>query len=431
MNARPENVPENTPENAWDAARVVRSVRLFCFFLYRRFTGDQCLMTATALSYTTLLSLVPLLVVVFSIISAFPVFETVTGTMQDYIFRNFLPAAGETIQAHMARFMAQAGTLTGVGIGFLVITALMLMNTIDGALNRIWRVHRARPVVAKMATYWATLTLGPMLLAISILATSYVVTLSQIGGLAGAAAGGVGAALLRWMPFLSTCLALTLLYVLVPNCRVPFRYGVISAVIAAALFEIAKAGFAYYVAAGPVYTTIYGALATIPLFLVWIYVSWAIVLLGAEFNYCLTVFKAERFRPVKDKTVSGLIAAYRVLGHLWQAQLQGETLTAELLSREPLQDLDTLNEILLVLERNQLVYGIESGAWGVARDLGEFTLLDLYRLFPGPLTVADLDGRWAGVDHWNRALHERLMEARGSVDASMGIPLKGLYRDPD
>lgn len=402
--------------------RLVEAVRLFVIFLYRRFDGDRCLMTATALSYTTLLSLVPLLVVVFSIISAFPVFETVTGTMQDYIFRSFLPAAGETIQSYMANFMARAGTLTGVGIATLVVTALMLMNTIDGALNRIWRVHRARPVVAKMATYWATLTLGPMLLAISVLATSYLVTLSKFDGVA-------GATLLRFMPFFSTCLALTLLYVLVPNRSVPLRYGLISALAAAALFEIAKAGFAYYVAAGPVYTTIYGALATIPLFLVWIYVSWAIVLLGAEFNYCLTVFRMERFRPVRDKTVSGLIAAYRVLGHLWQAQLQGATLTsAELIKREPRQDLDTLNEILQHLERHQLVYSVDSSAWGMSRDLGEFTLLELYRLFPGPLTVADLDGSWSGADHWNLSLYERLSEARESVDGAMGVPLKQLYR---
>jgi membrane protein len=412
--------------------RLAGDVRLFAVFLYHRFTGDRCLVTATAMSYTTLLSLVPLLVVVFSIISAFPVFEAAIGTMQDYIFRNFLPAAGETVQAHLERFMTRAGTLTGVGIGFLVVTALMLMNTIDGALNGIWRVRKSRPLVSKLATYWAALTLGPMLLAISIVATSYVVTLSQLEGFAGAAVGGATAALLKFMPFLSTCLALTLLYVLVPNCRVPFRYGLISALLATVLFEIAKAGFAYYVAAGPVYSTIYGALATIPLFLVWIYVSWAIVLLGAEFNYCLTVFRSERFRPVKDKTVASLIFAYRVLGHLWQAQLRGETVAAaELVRREASLDLDTLNEILRRLESHQLVYNVESSdGWGVARDLGEFGLLDLYRLFPGPLTVEDLDGRWAGVDDWNRALHERLMEARHTVDVAMKVPLKQLYREP-
>lgn len=410
--------------------RPIEGVRLFAVFLYHRFTGDRCLMTATALSYTTLLSLVPLLVVIFSIISAFPVFETAVGTMQDYIFRNFLPAAGETVQGHLARFMTRAGTLTGVGIAFLVVTALMLMNTIDGALNGIWRVRRARPLVSKLATYWAALTLGPMLLAISIIATSYVVTLSQMGGFAGAAVSGATELLIKFMPFLSTCMALTLLYVLVPNCRVPFRYGLISALLATVLFEIAKAGFAYYVASGPVYSTIYGALATIPLFLVWIYVSWAIVLLGAEFNYCLTVFRSERFRPVKDKTVASLIFAYRVLGHLWQAQLRGRTVTAsELTRREPSLDLDTLNEILRRLERHQLVYNVEStDGWGVARDLGEFSLLDLYRLFPGPLTVEDLDGGWAKTDDWNHALHERLMEARHTVDVSMNAPLKQLYR---
>ncbi|MDR2876950.1 MAG: virulence factor BrkB family protein [Chromatiales bacterium] len=404
------------------ARRFTEAVRRFCILLYRRFDDDRCLMTATALSYTTLLSLVPLLVVVFSIISSFPVFEKVTGTIQEYVFRNFLPAAGETIQAYLTNFMARTGTLTGVGIATLVVTALMLMNTIDGVLNRIWRVHRSRSIVAKMATYWATLTLGPMLLAISIVATSYLVTLSKLGAMA-------SSALLGWLPFLFTSLALTLLYVLVPNRRVPLRYGLISAVLAAALFEIAKAAFAYYVAAGPVYTTIYGALATIPLFLVWIYVSWAIVLLGAEFNYCLTVFRLDRFRPVRDKTVSGLISAYRVLGHLWQAQLQGKTLTAfELVKHEPRQDLDTLNEILQRLESNHLVYSVDSGAWGVSRDLGEFTLMELYRLFPGPLTVADLDGSWSAVDPWNLALYERLCEARKNVDDAMGVPLKQLYR---
>jgi len=415
---------------SWASARsAIEHVRLFLLFLYRRFSDDQCLMTATALSYTTLLSLVPLLVVTFSIISAFPVFETVTGGMQDYIFQNFLPAAGETIQEHFERFMSQANTLTGVGIGFLVITALMLMNTMDGALNRIWRVRRGRPLVAKMAIYWAALTLGPMLIAISILATSYIVTLSQVGGLAGRAADGVGSWLLGMMPFISTCLALALIYVLVPNCRVPFRHAVLSAAFAAMLFEIAKAGFAWYVAAGPVYTTIYGALATIPLFLVWIYLSWAIVLLGAEVNYCLSVFKSDRLRPVRDKGVANLIIAYRVLGHLWEAQLRGTTLADEdIAGRERGISLDTLKEILQVLEGRSLVYSAPDGSWGVARDLGEFSLLELYRLFPGPLTVADLDGEWAMTNAWNHALHERLVAARHSIGESMGVPLKELYR---
>jgi membrane protein len=390
----------------------------FVVYLYRRFKVDRCLMTATALSYTTLLSLVPLLVVVFSIVSAFPVFETVTATMQDFIFRNFLPAAGETVQQYVTSFMDKAGTLTGVGIVFLVITALMLMNTIDEALNGIWRVRKARSIVAKLAVYWAALTLGPLLIAVSVLVTTYVVSTSRFGEAA-------SAALVGWTPFLSTTLALTLLYVLVPNRRIPFRYGLISAVLAAALFELAKVGFAHYVASGPVYGTIYGALATIPLFLVWVYVSWAIVLLGVEFNYCLAMFRLPR-----QSRVLPLVLACRVLGHLWHAQLRGDTLGEATLARlEPAADPAMLDEVLQELERRRLIHAIDPGNWGLARDLDEFTLLELYRLFPGALIDAGADAGWGGVDDWNRRLFERLSSARESVAQSLDVPLKTIYQE--
>lgn len=389
----------------------------FVVYLYRRFNADHCLMTATALSYTTLLSLVPLLMVVFSIVSAFPVFDAATATMQDFIFRNFLPAAGETVQQYVTGFMDKAGTLTGVGIIFLVITALMLMNTIDAALNGIWRVRKARSMVARLAVYWAALTLGPLLIAVSIVATTYIVGTSRFGEAA-------GAALVRWTPFLSTTLALTLLYVLVPNRRITFRYGVISAVLAATLFELAKVGFAHYVASGPVYGTIYGALATVPLFLVWIYVSWAIVLLGAEFNYCLAMC-----RVPKLSRCSPLMLACRVLGHLWQAQLRGETIGEAALARmEPAADPAMFDDVLQELERQRLVHSIEPGNWGLARDLDEFSLLDLYRLFPGALTDVVAQADPGATDEWNRRLLAHLTEARESVSHALRVPLKTIYQ---
>ncbi|MDX9739992.1 MAG: YihY family inner membrane protein [Gammaproteobacteria bacterium] len=401
-----------------DAWRLGSALWPFAAYLYRRFRDDRCLMTATALSYTTLLSLVPLLVVVFSIVSAFPVFEAATATMQDFIFRNFLPAAGETVQQYVTGFMDKAGTLTGVGIVFLVITALMLMNTIDAALNGIWRVRKARAMVAKLAVYWAALTLGPLLIAVSVLATTYVVGMSRFGEAA-------GAALVSWTPFLSTTLALTLLYVLVPNRRIPFRYGVISAVLAAALFEVAKVGFAHYVASGPVYGTIYGALATVPLFLVWVYVSWAIVLLGVEFNYCLAMF-----RPPRPYRFPPLVLACRVLGHLWHAQLRGETVGEAVLARmEPAADPAMLDDVLQELERRRLIHSVEPGIWGLARDLDELSLLDLYRLFPGALTDAKPDADWGTADEWNRRLLDLLMQARGSVWTTLQVPLKTVYRE--
>ncbi len=263
----------------------------FLLFLSLRVREDQWLTAAGAMSYTTLFSLVPLLAVLFSLIAIFPVFDAAVERVQQFIFDNFVPAAGDHVRAYIENFVEHARQLTGVGIAFLVLTALLLMESIDSAINRIWRVGRHRVLLAKFAMYLAVLTLGPMLIAVSIIMTSYLVSFPLIGE------SGVSApVLVRLMPFVLTMLALSLLYIIVPNCRVPVRHGMICAGVAALMFEIAKVGFAIYVANVPSYATIYGALAVIPLFLLWVYISWAIVLFGAELTYCLTNFEAEKER---------------------------------------------------------------------------------------------------------------------------------------
>jgi membrane protein len=400
------------------------TLRRFLIFLSTRVREDKWLVNAGALSYTTLLSLVPLLAVLFSIVAAFPVFDAAVAQMQDFIFRNFVPAAGDQVQTYLEDFVEQASRLTGIGIAFLVLTALMLMVTIDSTINRIWRVGRRRALVPKFAVYWAVLTLGPLLIAVSIIMTSYLASLPLIGD-----AGETASVLVRLMPFMSTTLALSLLYIVVPNCRVPVIYGIGCAGFAALLFEFAKLGFTIYVASVPTYATIYGALAVIPLFLLWIFISWVIVLLGAELSYCLTIFKSGRFRPVGDRSVSDFIVAYRLLGHLWRGQLQGEAHPVTEIARlEPGLRVEALHALLGRLEARKLVYRTETGAFGVARDVGELTLRDLYDVFPTPLS--GFEGDWADSDDWNRALFAKLREGRQSINAALDVPLKRLYQ-PD
>ena len=382
-------------------------------------------MTATALSYTTLLSIVPLLVVLFSTLSAFPAFGHIVDRIEGYVFRNFVPAAGETLLAYFRQFVERAGTLTGVGGAFLIAAALLLMITIDDAINQIWRVRRGMRLALKMAVYWTALTLGPVLLAVSVAGTSYVMTLPEADGFVRA----VIRAVLSITPFLFTTLALTLLYVFVPNCRVPLRNGVIAAVAAAAAFEIAKRGFASYVAAGTAYATVYGALAAIPLFLTWIYVSWLIILIGAEISYCLTAFRDDRLDAAGGKGMNDLGAAYRVVGHLWRAQTQGRTVSStELLERERSLTVQTLSGVLERLQIHHVIYDIDTDDWALGRDAGEFTLLDLYRIFPLPLHA---------IDDWRHAeaggpLGAKLTEAGARVDdglRTLDVPLKALYQE--
>jgi len=270
----------------------VRVAFLFLRYLGGRFVADNCTRTAAALSYTTLLSLVPLLAVVFSILAFFPMFATLIDDIQGYIFSNFVPASNEQLQLHFQQFIATAASSGGIGVMFLMLTSLMLMNTINIALNDIWHVKPKRNLFSALLIYGVVLLLSSILFAASILLTSYVVSLPLIAE-GGEAVRGIKNVLLMMAPIAVTVVALLLFYVVVPNCKVSWRVGVISALLAALLFELAKKGFAWYVLAFPSYTVIYGALAVIPVFLVWIYVSWLVLLLGVEFSRCLTTFEQD------------------------------------------------------------------------------------------------------------------------------------------
>ena len=281
--------------------KIIAAFRIlwqFIAYLFRRFNEDSCLTTAAALSYTTLLSLVPLTAVILAVLTAFPAFHHLTVKIQDFIFSNFVPATGEVVQDYLQQFTDKASDLSGPGIIFLILTALFLMNTIDAALNRIWRVHRNRNFMTKFLIYWAVLTLGPVLVAVSIVLTSYLASIPLLAE--SATISGMMHFLLTWLPLLATTLALTMLYVIVPNLTIPLYIGIGGGVLAALLFEAAKKGFTLYVASVPTYATVYGALSVIPIFLVWMYISWTIVLLGAETTYCLVTFNEYRDKLARD-----------------------------------------------------------------------------------------------------------------------------------
>lgn len=279
---------------------IVRNTLQFISYLTSRFSEDACLTTAAALSFTTILSLVPLMAVMLAVLSAFPAFHNLIERTQDFIFQNFVPASGEVIQNYIQQFVDQASDLPGLGIVFLILTALFLMNTIDAALNNIWRVQRNRRLISKFLIYWSVLTLGPVLLAVSIAITSYLISLPLF--VESITIGSMKPTLLTLMPFMATTLALTMLYIIVPNLNVPVYMGITGGVLAAVLFEVAKKGFTVYVTSVPTYATLYGALAIIPIFLIWIYVSWIIVLLGAEISSCLATFSVYRDKLARERS---------------------------------------------------------------------------------------------------------------------------------
>lgn len=250
----------------------------------KRCLDDQITVNAGYLAYVTLLSLVPMLAVVFAIFSAFPVFQEFRATIENFIFNNFVPTSTETIKEHIGAFTGNANKMTAMGIGFLIFVALLLIRNVDATLNRIWRTKNKRPIVISFAIYWMVLTLGPVLLGASLGVTSYLVSLAAY---ADEGIPGFSGFLLGLLPYVISTAGFMLIYTLVPNTRVPIKASLPGAMFAALLFELSKKGFAAYVSNFPSYEVIYGALATIPILFVWVYLSWIVVLLGAEFTVTL------------------------------------------------------------------------------------------------------------------------------------------------
>jgi membrane protein len=376
-------------KNAWHGAAE------FLAAVARRFYEDRGAQAAGSLSFTTLLSIVPLLTVALALSTAFPVFDEALSTLQLFLFENFLPDAEglETISDQILTFSEQAGRLTAIGLAFLLVTSVMLMLTIDDAMNRIFRVRRRRPLGQQVIMYWSVLTLWPVLIGASLSLTSYLI--------------GSASLLLRLVPFAFTWAALTLLYILVPYRHVELRHAAAGALLAGIAFELAKRAFALYVANFPTYTLIYGAFATLPIFLVWMYVSWLVVLAGAIFTAMLPgyrVITSERDRPPGRE----LTEALDILGVLARAQDGGYVLPLARIARQagvmPYR-------CELVLERCAelgWVAKAEKDGWVLARDADTIRVADVYRAF---VLDPDLTG-------------ERLAEHWKHVDASMGVSLR-------
>lgn len=271
--------------------RSARVLFAWLKLLWHRIEHDGMTTHAGNLAYVSLLALVPLIAVVFALFAAFPVFSDISVQLKNFIFANFVPAAGSQIQEYLEQFVANVNKMTAIGAVGLIVTALLLMYSVDTALNSIWRSHKQRPLVYSFAVYWMILTLGPLLAGASMAISTWLLSLrwAAVTGVT-----GLVDHLLRIFPLLLSCLAFWLLYSIVPTTRVPPRDALIGALVAGLLFELGKKGFALYVTMFPSYQLIYGVLAVIPILFLWVYWSWCIVLLGAEITVSLDDYRQLR-----------------------------------------------------------------------------------------------------------------------------------------
>lgn len=247
--------------------------------LRERFREDRLGLTASSLTFTTVIALVPLVTLILAVFTAFPVFSAMQTTLQTWLVQSLVPDnIARSVLGYLTQFASKASRLGAVGLIAFVVTALALIFTMDRTLNNIWRVRQLRPFAQRLLIYWAALTLGPVLLAASLTLTSYALSASR--GVVGVLPGGLRF-LFDLLEFALLATGIAALYHYVPNTRVKWAHAWAGGMFVAIAFEVAKALLTWYLRSVPTYSAVYGAFATLPILLLWFYIAWVIVLFGA------------------------------------------------------------------------------------------------------------------------------------------------------
>lgn len=264
--------------------KFINTIRL----VWNQFYQDGCLNKAASLAYTSLLCLVPLLTVSFSVFSAFPVFKSLSAKVQQLILENLVATAAQTIQQYLQIFINQTAKLPVIGMIALLVAAVLLVISMEQAFNSIWRISKHRHGVIAFLLYWAVITLMPIVLAAVIVIIGYISALPWPTSLQ---LTFITKMLALCSPYIALFLVFTLLYIALPNCKVPTKSAVIAALVVTLLFELMRDIFTWFIINVASYQLIYGALAIIPIFLVWLYISWVVILFGVVISHILTLIK--------------------------------------------------------------------------------------------------------------------------------------------
>ncbi|HUL40746.1 MAG TPA: YihY family inner membrane protein [Burkholderiales bacterium] len=347
-------------------------------FVWKRFKHDRCLQAAGSLTFTTLLSLVPLITVVLAVLTAFPVFSNFSAELRTFIWNNLLPeAAGKVVTVYLKQFTEHAARLTALGIIFLGVTALMLMLTIDRTLNTIWRVTRPRPLLNRLLIYWTVLTMGPLLIGASLSMTSWMLT-TALGFTKQLPA--MELFLLKLTPLLLSTVAYALLFLTVPYRYVPVNHAFAGAIVTAVGFEAMKRGFAFYIAHVPSYKLVYGTFASLPIFLLWIYLSWLVFLLGAVIAASLPNWRGD-VDPEQRAPGYQFYHALQILRALIQSLKTGDVMNLPKLHKQLRLGIEEIEDVLQRLSTANWVRKAAGEGWVLVRDPEQLTVADVYRLF--------------------------------------------------
>ena len=391
----------------------------FILFVIRRFEADRCREQAGSLTYTTLFAVVPMLTVFLVIISSIKALEPARQQLQQMIYSNFLPKTSIAFDKAFNVFTDNSSNLTIIGVLFLFVTTVMMLTSIETVFNRIWRVQETRNGIIGFMRYWTIISLGPILLGSAFVISS---TLASMNVLSNNFAGYEvdGTAVFGLISFALTVLGFFILYWTIPNRSVPVRAAVIAALFGAITFELLKNLFGFVMANFTSYTIVYGAFAAIPIFLLWIFLSWNVVLLGVEISYALTAFHSG-----KVHTRHPILMILDILELFYKKQKTGQAVTdEEVLDILGRGEIERWPVYVQQLEKQNLIKCTDNNEYVLVRNLDHVDFWSFYTSLPYPLPRRlDVEHVHEDDEVWMKKIGPALIESDEYLSAKLTIPL--------
>ena len=396
----------------------------FILFVIRRFEADRCREQAGSLTYTTLFAVVPMLTVFLVIISSIKALEPARQQLQQMIYSNFLPKTSIAFDKAFNVFTENSSNLTVIGVLFLFVTTVLMLTSIETVFNRIWRVQETRNGIIGFMRYWTIISLGPILLGSAFVISSALASMNILNNnFAGYEVDS--SMLLVIVSFSLTVLGFFILYWTIPNRSVPIRAAAIAGIFGAIAFELLKNLFGYVMANFTSYTIVYGAFAAIPIFLLWIFLSWNIVLLGVEISYALTAFHTG-----KIQTRHPVLMMLDILELFYKKQKTGQVVTdAEALDILGRGEIGRWPIYVQLLEKQNLVKRTDNNEYVLVRNLDEVDFWTFYTSLPYTLPRCKDVENVHEDDVWMKHIGPTLIESDAYLAAKLSIPLSTILDD--
>lgn len=382
----------------------------FTRFLFKNFVKDGCLGTAAALTYQTLFAVVPLLTVTYAVLASFSAFPGIGENIESFVFNNIVPENVSVVQGYLRSFSDQARRLSLPSLILLAVTAFLMMYTIERTFNEIWLVQEPRQGFQRVLVYWAVLTIGPFLLVI----TTYVFSLPLISDVAQTPI------VIRLLPSLASAIMFTLMYVAIPNCLVPIRHAVLGGIVVAIIFELAQRLFVTVMSRSD-FEVIYGTFAAVPLFLLWIYLSWTIVLFGAEFVKGLGLYRFGGSGKLESPLTQMLI----ILEVFFRCHQKGHVVTEDKIKALGQRiNMEAWHEYKHRMVAMGLIRGVDRGGLVLSKDLNEVSIWDLHQELPWQLPAGFVNSS----DTWEAEVTGSLSEVFEFSQRTLHMDLEQLFR---